>query len=96
MLEASDVVRLEFLLFTFLGVDGHGRVDEALVVEGVEDGAVEAVMGAEDLRQHGHGLLAPVFLVGGDEDDVLTFAWAFAAGISQPLGIFRYGMGQAI
>ena len=96
MLKAGDVVRLEILFFTFLGVDRHGRIDEALVVQGVEYRAIEPMTGAENLRQHGHGLLAPVFLVGRDKDDVLTFARAFTAGISQPLRIFRYRMGQAI
>lgn len=82
--EAGDVVGLECLLFPFLGIHRHAGVDQAVFVDGKEDGAVEAVMGAEDFREHRHRLFAAVFLVGRDEHDVLPFAGAFAAWVGQP------------
>jgi hypothetical protein len=84
MLESRDVVRLKFLLFTFLGVDRHARVDQAILVDGVEHGTIKAVMGAEDFGEHRHTLLAAVFLVRGDEYDMLPLAGAFAALVGEP------------
>ena len=87
VLEARNMVRLEFLLFTFFGIDRHAGVDQTIFVDGVEHGTIKAVMGTEDLREHRHRLFAPVFLVGGDEYDVLPLAGAFTAFVGQPEGV---------
>ena len=66
------------------GVEGVGvgertdvvGVDDAVGIEREEDGAFEAVALAEDFREHGQRFLAAVFLVAGEEDDVLVFRWA--------------------
>ena len=89
MLQTGNVVGLEFLLFTFLGVDRHAGVNQAVLVDGVEHGTIKAVMGAEDLREHRHRLFAPVFLVGRDEHDVLPLARAIAALVGQPERVLR-------
>lgn len=66
------------------GVEGVGvgegtgvvGVDDAVGIEREEDGAFEAVALAEDFREHGQRFLAAVFLVAGEQDDVLVFRWA--------------------
>ena len=89
MLEARDVVRLELGLFALLGVNRQGGIDQALLVDAEEDGAVEAVVLGKDAGQHRHRLLAAVFLFGGDQDDVFAFSRSLAAGIGQPKRAFR-------
>ncbi len=86
--DAGDVVRLEGVFLPLRWVGGHGRIDEAFLVDGEEDGGVEAVMRGQDFREHRYGLLAAVFLIGGDEDDVFSFSRAFAAGVGEPCFVF--------
>lgn len=64
--------------FAAVGVDG------AIVIDGEEDGAFEAVVLAEEFAEHGEGLFGAVFLVAGEEDDVFAGAGAFAAGVGDP------------
>jgi hypothetical protein len=47
------------------------RID-VVVGPGEDDRAVEAVPLGEDLREHRRGLLPPILLVTGDDDDVPT------------------------
>ena len=63
-LKARDVMRLEH--GTFFGVDRLGGIDLALVIHSEEHGAVETMVGAENLRHHRHGLLTAVFLLRSD------------------------------
>jgi len=53
------------------GVDGA-----VLGVEGEEDGASKAVVDGEDAGEHGHGLFRAVFLIAGEQDDMLTLTGA--------------------
>ena len=64
---------------------GGIRVDVAgFLIDGEEDGGVEAVTGAEELREHGGGFLGAVFFVAGEEDDVFAFSGAFGAVEVEP------------
>ena len=90
--QTGDVVLFEFGLFPLLGIHRQGRIHLAALVHAEEHGAVEPMMHAENLRHHGHRLLAAILLVGGNQDDVFAFTRAFAAGIGQPLRILRHGM----
>ena len=92
VLEAGDVVRLELRLPALLGVDRHGRVDLALRIESEQHRAVKSVVFAQDPGHHRHGLLAAVFLVGRDQDDVPALAGSVTTGIGQPAGAFGHGM----
>ena len=96
MFKAGNIVCLEFVLLPLFGVDRHGRIDFTLFVDPKQHGAVKAVMLAQDFRHHRHGLLAAVFLIGGDENDVLAFAWTVAAGIDQPFRTVRDRMGESL
>ena len=95
MLKAGNIVCLEFVLFALFRVDRHGRIDFALFVDPEQHGTVKAVMLAQDSRHHGHGLFAAVFLIGGDENDVLAFARTLPAWIDQPFRTVRDGMGES-
>ena len=95
MFKAGNIVWLEFVLLPFFRVDRHGRIDFALFVDPEQHGAIKAVMLAQDSRHHGHGLFAAVFLIGGDENDVLAFAGALSAGIDQPFRTVWDGMSES-
>ncbi len=64
VLQAGDVVNLEICLFSFLRIDRHGGIDFSLIIDSEKDGAIKAVMFAENSGHHGHGLLTAVFLIG--------------------------------
>ena len=81
MFKAGNIVWLEFVLLPLFRVDRHGRIDFALFVDAEQYGTVKAVMFAQDSCHHGHGLFTAVFLIGGDENDVLAFAGTVTAGI---------------
>ena len=81
----SIPVRLEGCLLAFFEIDGHRGIDKAVLVHTEEHGAIEAVALRKDLGEHRQGLLAAVFLVSCDEDDVLAFSRALAAFVGQPL-----------
>ena len=54
------------------------RIDVAAVrVDREKDDTIETVFLAEDLAEHGHGLLGAVFLVAGNENDLLAVGGAF-------------------
>ena len=53
-----------------------------------EHGAFEAVVLGEHLRQHGQRLFAAVFLIGGDEEEVLPLAGAVTPRIGDPQRAF--------
>jgi hypothetical protein len=94
--EAGDVMLFELRLFSLLRINRHGGIDLALVIHAEEHGAVKAVMRAQNLRHHGHRLLAAVFLVRADEHDVLAFARAVAAGVGEPMRAVRHGMREEL
>ena len=72
LLEAGDVV-------VGVGVDlAGGRVNRK------HDGAIEAVVAGEDLRQLRKSLLAAVLLVAADQDDLLPLPGPVAAGNLEP------------
>ena len=72
LLEAGDVV-------VGVGVDlAGGRVDRE------HDGAIEAVVAGEDLRQLREGLLAAVLLVAADKNDLLPLSRPVATGDLEP------------
>ena len=96
MFKAGNIVCLEFVLLPLFRVDRHSRIDFALFVDPKQHGAVKAVMLAQDFRHHRHGLFAAVFLIGGDENDVLAFAWTVPTGIDQPFRTFGNGMGESL
>jgi hypothetical protein len=50
-----------------------GRIDGAIRPEAEKHGAFEAVTLAEELAKHGHGLLAAIFLITREQNDVLAF-----------------------
>src|SRR5262249_44637966 len=60
------------------------RVDGAVVGDGEQDDALEAVAGGGDFGELGQGLLGAVFLVAADQDDGLALAGAVAAGVDDP------------
>ena len=95
MFEPGDVVRFEFGLFSFFGIDRHGGVDFAIFIHPEENGRIEAMVFAENLCHHGQRLLTAVFLVCRDEYDVLSSSGAFFAGIGKPFGAFRDGVGRS-
>ncbi len=49
-------------------------VDRPVLADREQDGALKPVPPGEDLRELGQGLLGPILLVAGDEDDVLPLA----------------------
>ena len=94
MLQAGDVVWLEFGFLPFLWINRKGGVHLALRIHAEEHGAIEAMLPAQNLRQHRHGLLAAILLVGGNEHDVSALARAITTGIDEPLRAFRHRMGE--
>ena len=72
--QSRDVVFVEG--FPLLGIHRHGRIHLALLIHREEHRAIEAMMLAQDLGQHGHRLFAPVLLIGGHQDHPLAFAGA--------------------
>jgi len=59
--------------FEALDVGGAG-CDFALLVDSEENGRFEAVMFGKDAGEGGAGFLGPVFVIGGNKDDVLSLA----------------------
>ena len=80
--QARDVVFSEG--FPLLGIHRHRGIHLALLVHREEHRAIEAMMRAEDLRHHRHGLFAAVLLVRCDQDDPLAPAGTGFAGVFQP------------
>ena len=95
MFKAWNIVCLEFVLLPLFRVDRHGRVDFALFVDPKKYSTVKSVMLAQDFRHHGHRLFAAVFLISGDENDVLAFAGTVTAGIDQPFRTIGNGMSES-
>ena len=94
MLQAGDVVWLELGFLPFLWINRKGGVHLALRIHAEEHGAIKAMLLAQNLRQHRHGLLAAILLVGGNEHDVPALTRAITTGIREPMRAFRYGMGK--
>jgi hypothetical protein len=93
VLEAGDVVLLEGRFFASFRIHRQGGIDQARIVHAEQDGAVKAVMPRENAGQHRQGLLAAVFLIGGDQHDVFAFSRALSSLIGQPERALRNGMG---
>ena len=65
----------------------RSRLDEAVLVHPEDDGAFEAVVLGEDAGEGGTGFLGAVFVVAGEEDDVLAYAGAGLALIDDGGGM---------
>jgi hypothetical protein len=70
-----------------------GRVDGAIGPEAEKHGAFKAVALTEDLAEHGHGLLAAVFLIAGEQNDVLSFGLT-GGFIDDMIGSEQAGRGE--
>ena len=78
-LEAGDVV-------------AEGGVDDSGVgIDGKQDRTLEAVMVGEDAAKLAEGFFGAVFVVAGDENDVLALAGSGGAFINHPLGVVGDG-----
>ena len=64
------------------------QVDIVSLVQTEQHGAVEPVMLGQEPRQHRHRILATVFLIRSDQDDVLAQPWSLFAGVRQPQRAF--------
>ena len=95
MFKARYIMWLEFVLLPLFRVDRHRRVNFALFVDPEQHGTVKAVMLAQNSSHHWHGLFAAVFLIGGDEHDVLAFAGTVTARIDQPFRTIGNGMSES-
>ena len=60
-------------------IDSLGVNLSGFLVDGKKDGAFEAVVDGENLGELRHGIFRAIFLIAGDEDDVLSFAGAIFA-----------------
>ena len=89
LLKSGDVVFFERL--SLFGIHRHRRVHLALFIHAKKHRAIKAVMRAENLRHHRHGLLAAIFLIRRDEHDALPLPRPLAAGIRQPLRVISIG-----
>ena len=69
-----------------MGHVGFAGGDVAVFVDPEQNGAAEAVVLGEDAREHGQGFLGTVFVVGGDEHEVLAESEAFVALVDQGTG----------
>ena len=85
-------MRFEGILLALLGVNRHGWIHHAISIEAKKDGAVKTMLPRENASHHGHRLFAAVFLICGDQDDMLAQSGTFASQINQPLVAFRSGM----
>ena len=81
--QTRDVVFVEG--FPLLGIHRHRGIHLALFIHREEHRAIEAMMLAQDLGQHGHRLFAPVLLISGHQDHPLAFAGSGFPRIPQPL-----------
>ena len=75
----------------FLAPAGRACLDEAILIHAEDDGAFEAVMFCEDAGEGGAGFLGAVFVIAGEEDDVLAKTWSGLAFIDDGGGVERAG-----
>ena len=66
---------------------GDAGLDVAVLVDAVEDGAFETVVFGQDPGEGGAGFLGAVFVVAGEEDDVLACAGAGVAFVDERGGL---------
>jgi len=64
-------------------------LDVAVLVDAEEHGALEALVLGEDAGEGRAGFLGAVFVVAGEEDDVLACAGALGAFVDERLGLER-------
>ena len=70
-----------------------GGINRTVGSKAKKDGAFEALTLAEDFAEHGHGLLAAVFLVTRQKDDVLSFGLT-GGFIDDVIGSEQAGCGE--
>ncbi|MCX6856996.1 MAG: hypothetical protein NTV80_19055 [Verrucomicrobia bacterium] len=77
MFEAWNVMLHELALLSLFRINRHRGINLSLLIHTKEHRAIKAVVCAQDLGHHRHRLLAAVFLIGGDEHHMLSFARTF-------------------
>ena len=78
----------EFGLFALLRINRHCWINLTALIDSKKNCAIKAMMSTQDLRHHWHRLLAAIFLLSGDQHNVLARTRTITTGISEPLNMF--------
>ena len=83
----EDEEQVGFLQRREAGDAGGAGLDETVLVHAEDDRAFESEALCEDSREGRAGFLGAVFVIAGEEDDVLADAWAGIAFIDNGGGL---------